>query len=102
MIRIGYMFTSAKAKENYLEVLKKFKEDAQAGSAITFGSGTGKTAFMVVKNTRRLQYAFFSTSEDPGFTINFRNKIEGNSKIYTLNESVCTLEHIKLYTVSIN
>jgi hypothetical protein len=102
MIRIGFEFKSRKARDNYLDKIDELKRSVEAGSAIEISHSTAKCMSLMIKNTRRIQYSYYTVSGVDGAVITLRNKVKELSKLYHLTSTVCTLEGIVKYTVTIN
>ena len=102
MIRFGFEFKSRKARDNYVDNILEIKRKLSLGSAIEISVSTNRSMSIIFKNTRRIQYSYFTTSEVTGCVLTIKNKIDENLKLLKFTNESNILEGIKKLTVTAN
>lgn len=102
MIRFGFEFKSRKARDNYVDNLLEIKHELNLGSAIEMYMHTNRTMSVIFKNTRRIQYSYFTTSEVTGCALTIKNKTYDKLKLLKFTNESIILEGIKKFTVTAN
>lgn len=102
MIRFGFEFKSRKARDNYVDNLLEIKREICLGSAIELSMSTNKSMSVIFKNTRRIQYSYYTTSDVTGCVLTIKNKIDEHLKLLKFTNESNILEGIKKFTVTAN